>query len=268
MATISKQWLLASRPAAEATVGNFRLVETPVPALAEGQVLVRHHYLARPLHAHAHERRQELRRAAAAERGDDQLAARWADGRFQTGQQFAAGDKVVVWAAGSSTAWSMATHPGPCAKVDTTCPALAYLGAVGMPGVTAWYGLADHAAQGRRTIVVSAANGAVGSAVGQLARCAAAARFRASPAAPTSAATAVVVELGFDACVDYKQHRRSQVLETLKGGARTASTATSRTSAAWCSTPCCATNALRPHGDVRDDQLATTVAPVPNCIRS
>ena len=45
MATINKQWLLASRPAAEATVGNFRLVETPVPALAEGQVLVRHHYL-------------------------------------------------------------------------------------------------------------------------------------------------------------------------------------------------------------------------------
>ena len=45
----NKQWLLASRPAGEATVGNFRSVETPVPALAEGQVLVRHHYLARPL---------------------------------------------------------------------------------------------------------------------------------------------------------------------------------------------------------------------------
>ena len=44
MATINKQWLLASRPAAEATVGNFRLVETPVPALAEGQVLVRHQF--------------------------------------------------------------------------------------------------------------------------------------------------------------------------------------------------------------------------------
>ncbi len=45
MATINKQWLLASRPAAEAAVDNFRLVETPVPALSDGQVLVRHHYL-------------------------------------------------------------------------------------------------------------------------------------------------------------------------------------------------------------------------------
>ena len=45
MTTINKQWLLASRPKGEATVDNFRLVETPVPALVDGQVLVRHHYL-------------------------------------------------------------------------------------------------------------------------------------------------------------------------------------------------------------------------------
>ena len=46
MATIlNKQWLLASRPVGEATAENFRLVEVPVPELAEGQVLVRHQYL-------------------------------------------------------------------------------------------------------------------------------------------------------------------------------------------------------------------------------
>ncbi len=46
MATImNKQWLLASRPSGEAKVENFRLVETPVPELADGQVLVRHHFL-------------------------------------------------------------------------------------------------------------------------------------------------------------------------------------------------------------------------------
>ncbi len=45
MAIINKQWLLASRPQGEAAPENWRLVETPVPDLADGQVLVKHHYL-------------------------------------------------------------------------------------------------------------------------------------------------------------------------------------------------------------------------------
>src|SRR5689334_1484509 len=43
--TTNHQILLASRPQGEATAENFRLVETPVPALEDGQVLVRNHYL-------------------------------------------------------------------------------------------------------------------------------------------------------------------------------------------------------------------------------
>ena len=42
---LNKQILLASRPHGEATSDNFRLVETPVSTLADGQVLVRHHFL-------------------------------------------------------------------------------------------------------------------------------------------------------------------------------------------------------------------------------
>src|SRR5215470_9939749 len=45
MSTINRQILLASRPTGEPVAENFRLVETPVPPLADGQVLVRHHYL-------------------------------------------------------------------------------------------------------------------------------------------------------------------------------------------------------------------------------
>src|SRR5919109_599021 len=45
MTTINHQILLASRPEGEPTAANFRLVETPVPALADGQVLVRNHFL-------------------------------------------------------------------------------------------------------------------------------------------------------------------------------------------------------------------------------
>jgi NADPH-dependent curcumin reductase CurA len=81
--------------------------------------------------------------------------------------------------------------------------ASAYLGVLGMPGVTAWYGLfrIGKPAAGE-TVVVSAASGAVGSVVGQLAKihgC------RAVGFAGGEAKCAYVVdELGFDACIDYK----------------------------------------------------------------
>ena len=42
--TINHQILLDNRPQGEATVSNFKLVEAPIPALQDGQVLVRHHY--------------------------------------------------------------------------------------------------------------------------------------------------------------------------------------------------------------------------------
>ncbi|MFX8094692.1 NADP-dependent oxidoreductase, partial [Acinetobacter baumannii] len=65
-----------------------------------------------------------------------------------------------------------ASQRGVLQKVDTThIPLSAYLGAVGMPGVTAWYGLVKIIApKAGETVVVSAASGAVGSAVGQLAK--------------------------------------------------------------------------------------------------
>jgi NADPH-dependent curcumin reductase CurA len=79
----------------------------------------------------------------------------------------------------------------------------AYLGAVGMPGMTAWYGFTQimQAKEGE-TIVVSAASGAVGSVVGQLAKLRG---CRAVGIAGGAEKCAYVVdELGFDACIDYK----------------------------------------------------------------
>ena len=85
-------------------------------------------------------------------------------------------------------------------------PLSAYLGAVGMPGVTAWYGLIKICAAARPARRSSSAPRAARSAAPSASspRRAAAARS-ASPAAPTSAATCVD-ELGFDACIDYKAH--------------------------------------------------------------
>jgi NADPH-dependent curcumin reductase len=102
-------------------------------------------------------------------------------------------------------------------KVDASrIPLSAYLGAVGMPGVTAWYGLMKICQpKPGQTIVVSAASGAVGSAVGQLAKtrgCRAV-----GIAGGADKCNYVTGELGFDACVDYKAHRDSKALyEALK----------------------------------------------------
>jgi NADPH-dependent curcumin reductase CurA len=88
---------------------------------------------------------------------------------------------------------------------DSHIPLSAYLGAVGMPGVTAYYGLVHIIApKSGDTLVVSAASGAVGSAFGALAK---ARGCRVVGVAGGAEKCAYVVnDLGFDACVDYKQH--------------------------------------------------------------
>jgi NADPH-dependent curcumin reductase CurA len=100
-----------------------------------------------------------------------------------------------------------ASAPGMLRKVDASqVPLSAYLGAVGMPGVTAWYGLTQIIApKAGDTVVVSAASGAVGSAVGQLAKARGLPRVGIAGGAEKCAYT--VDELGFDACIDYKLHR-------------------------------------------------------------
>ena len=82
-------------------------------------------------------------------------------------------------------------------------PIQSYLGALGMPGVTAWYGLNEIIApKTGETVLVSAATGAVGSVVGQLAKLAGA-RAVGIAGGPDKCAYAVK-ELGYAACVDHK----------------------------------------------------------------
>jgi NADPH-dependent curcumin reductase CurA len=115
--------------------------------------------------------------------------------------KFAVGDKVV-----GMLGWSeMGVSDGSMLKkVDSTqIPLSAYLGIVGMPGMTAWYGL-NQILQPKpgQTIAVSAASGAVGSVVGQLAKLQG---CRVIGIAGGKAKCQLVVDsFGFDACVDYK----------------------------------------------------------------
>ena len=91
-------------------------------------------------------------------------------------------------------------------------PLQAYLGVVGMPGVTAWYGLNKIIApKPGETVVVSAASGAVGSVVGQLAKIAGA-KVVGIAGGPEKCAY-VRDELGFDACVDHKSPRFAEEMK-------------------------------------------------------
>jgi hypothetical protein len=192
--------VLASRPRGEVVSENFRLEELPVPALKDGEVLVRNHYLS--LDPYMRMRMEDAKSYAAPQAiGETMIGGTAGEIVESKNPKFAVGDKVVGvlgWSEMGVTDGSMLR------KVDTAhIPLSAYLGSVGMPGMTAWYGLTQimQPKEGE-TIVVSAASGAVGSVVGQLAK------LRGCRAVGIAGGKEkcdyVVNELGFDACVDYK----------------------------------------------------------------
>jgi NADPH-dependent curcumin reductase len=202
---INRQILLASRPEGEATVDNFRLVHTPVEPLAEGEVLVRNHWLS--LDPYMRGRMNDSRSYAQPQPLDEVMIGGTAGEVVASrNPHFQVGDAVVGMGGWQEYVRVNAGQRGVLQKVDTRAiPLAAYLGAVGMPGVTAWYGLTQIIApQPGETVVVSAASGAVGGAVGQLAK---ARGCRAVGLAGGPDKCAYVTEvLGFDACIDYKVH--------------------------------------------------------------
>ena len=204
-ALINHQLLLASRPQGEPTPANFRMVEMPVPDINEGQVLVRHHYLS--LDPYMRGRMDESKSYAAAQALDAvMVGGTVGEVVASKSPHFQVGDKVVGQGGWQEYAVVEDSQRGVLQKVDTThIPLSAYLGSVGMHGVTAWYGLTQIIApKAGETLVVSAASGAVGSVFGQLAK-ARGCRAVGLAGGPDKCAY-VVHELGFDACIDYKQH--------------------------------------------------------------
>ncbi len=205
MSKTNQRIVLASRPSGEATVDNFRLEEKPLPELQDGQVLVRHHFLS--LDPYMRGRMNESKSYAQAQPLDEVMIGGTVGEVVESkNEHFKVGDKVVGMGGWQQYAIVDATQRGVLQKVDTThVPLSAYLGPVGMPGATAWYGLNRIIAPKKgETVVVSAASGAVGSVVGQLAK---AKGCRAvGIAGGRDKCDYVVEELGFDACIDYKAH--------------------------------------------------------------
>ena len=201
----NQQVLLDNRPQGEAAISNFKLVEVDTPALQDGQVLVRNHYLS--LDPYMRGRMNDSKSYAQPQAlGEPMVGGTVGEVVESRHPKFQAGDQVVGMGGWQTFSVVDAGVPGMLRKVDTThVPLSYYLGAVGMPGVTAWYGLVKIInPKAGETVVVSAATGAVGSAFAALAK-ARGCRVVGIAGGPEKCAYATA-ELGFDACIDYRVH--------------------------------------------------------------
>ena len=201
----NQQILLDNRPQGQASASNFKLVASDTPALQDGQVLVRHHYLS--LDPYMRGRMNDSKSYAAPQPLGEVMQGGTAGEVIESRDpRFAVGDKVVGFGGWQEYSVVNAAQPGTLKKVDTTrVPLSHYLGAVGMPGVTAWYGLVKIIApKAGDTVVVSAATGAVGSAFAALAK-ARGCRVVGIAGGPDKCRYATE-ELHFDACIDYRVH--------------------------------------------------------------
>ena len=206
----NKQVLLAARPVGAVAEGHFRMVESAIPKAGEGEFVVRAHYLSLDPYMRG---RMDDGKSYAAKAELNQVMVGTVVGVVVEShhEKFKTGDFVET-----RTGWQEygLSNGSGVRKLDAEyVPLSAYLGAVGMPGVTAWIGLNEHGKpKPGETVVVSAASGAVGSAVGQLAK------MKGCRAVGIAGGRAkcdyVVNELGFDACIDYKAENLDTALAT------------------------------------------------------
>lgn len=199
MTLTNTQVRLASRPKGFPDETCFRVTTEPVRELGDGEILVRNHFLS--LDPYMRGRMSDAKSyAAPVALGDVMVGGTAGEVIASKNPDFSVGDRVV-----GSYGWQEygVSDGRGVRKVDAKVPLSAYLGVVGMPGVTAYVGLYDIGEpKAGETVVVSAAAGAVGSAVGQLAK------LRGCRAIGIAGGKAkcehVVRDLGFDACIDYR----------------------------------------------------------------
>jgi NADPH-dependent curcumin reductase len=198
--TTNMQVLLAARPKGAVQETDFKIVETPLPEIKDGEILVQVQYLS--LDPYMRGRMDDAKSYAASVNVGAVMTGGTVGVVAQSkNPNFAVGDTVLAMFGWQQ--YGVSDGRG-VQKIDTrVLPMSVYLGCVGMPGITAWYGLKQIGVpKAGETVVVSAASGAVGSVVGQLAK---AMGCRAVGIAGGQAKCDYVVrELGFDACIDYK----------------------------------------------------------------
>jgi NADPH-dependent curcumin reductase CurA len=206
--TASREWHLTRRPDGVPVDEDFALVDVELPAPAGAEILVRNSFLS--VDPYMRGRMNDARSYVPAFKlGQPMDGAAvgvveqvGADAVDSNGTPIAVGDTVVHGLGWRTAALVQARS---ARVLDTRlAPAQAYLGVLGMPGLTAYAGLlrVGELAEGDR-VFVSAAAGAVGSLVGQLARLKGASFVVGSAGGPEKTAW-LLDEAGFDAAIDYK----------------------------------------------------------------
>ncbi|GAA1215632.1 NADP-dependent oxidoreductase [Kitasatospora nipponensis] len=197
----AREWHLKARPDGWPVPGDFALVDAPVARPEPGQLLVRNAFLS--VDPYMRGRMNDVKSYVPPFRLDavmDGGAVGYVVASEAEG--FEVGDAVLHGLGWREYATLPAAH---AVKVDPAlAPLSAYLGVLGMPGLTAYAGLVAVAGiKEGDSVFVSGAAGAVGSLVGQIARLKGASRVVGSAGSAAKVA-ALVDEFGFDAAFDYK----------------------------------------------------------------
>lgn len=210
MPTKNHQILFASRPSGEPTATNFKLVETEVPSLQSGQMLLRTIYLSLDPYM-----RGRMNTGAsyvqALEIGDVFEGSGVAQVVESKISDYQVGDFVLA-----PTGWqeySVSDGAG-VQKIDASLGPISYaLGVLGMPGLTAYTGLLNIGLpKPGETLVVAAASGAVGSVVGQIGRIKGCRVV--GIAGGERKCRFVQEELGFDDCLDHHEPNLPERLQS------------------------------------------------------
>jgi NADPH-dependent curcumin reductase len=198
--SMNRQIHLKSRPAGTPTTDNFEAVDVSMPALKDGDVLRRTIYLS--LDPYMRGRMSDAPSYAAPVNVGAVMCGHTVSEVVESSNpDFRAGDLVAGYDGWQQYA---ASNGKDVRKLDPrVAPVSTAIGVLGMPGATAYVGLMDIGQpKPGETVLVSAASGAVGSSVGQLAKIKGcrAVGIAGSP----DKCRYVVEELGFDACINYK----------------------------------------------------------------
>jgi NADPH-dependent curcumin reductase CurA len=211
LSTTNLQIRLASRPSGEPALDNFEFVEREIPTLQAGQMLLQAIYLS--LDPYMRGRMKAGKSYARPIEVGEVMEGRTVAQVVASQLAGYAPGEIVFNPAHGWQEYAVSGGEG-VRKLDPSAGPLSYsLGVLGMPGFTAYTGLANigQPKQGE-TLVVAAASGAVGSVVGQIGR------IRGCRVIGIAGGEAkcryVVDEIGFDACLDHRAPRLAERLQT------------------------------------------------------
>ncbi|QHC21243.1 NADP-dependent oxidoreductase [Streptomyces sp. GS7] len=208
--TTSREWHLVARPQGWPTPDDFALREAALPELADGQILVKNAYFS--VDPYMRGRMNDVKSYVPPFQLDQPMdGGAVGEVLASRAEGIAVGDHVLHGLGWREYAVVDGSHT---AKADPSlAPLTAYLGVLGMPGLTAYAGLLEVASfKEGDAVFVSGAAGAVGSEVGQIARLKGASRVIGS-AGTDEKVKLLVEEYGFDAAFNYKNGDVTQQLK-------------------------------------------------------